>query len=222
ESGKEVVKDRIDYVNDEIYKNAEVSGDIEKNHDKVNGDMGMRMDKGISALASRLKRPIKIDQVTAEMCKNGVGRLGYARFLIKINTEDEFLDKIEINYLDKRRKVKSTKWNMGKDNVEKLKKSANKYVVLLENDNHIAKDPFIDKRLIVDKFIKKKIQPNCNETKDWTYDMIQYFKYQWKAIEVIEEEDSEEEDVFDSHNQAVNSLIIDEVVVNGHSCGISQ
>nr|GFA43019.1 ATPase, F1/V1/A1 complex, alpha/beta subunit, zinc knuckle CX2CX4HX4C [Tanacetum cinerariifolium] len=110
ESGKEVVKDRIDYVNDEIYKNAEVSGDIEKNHDKVNGDMGMRMDKGISALASRLKRPIKIDQVTAEMCKNGVGRLGYARFLIKINTEDEFLDKIEINYLDKRRKVKSTKW----------------------------------------------------------------------------------------------------------------
>ncbi|GJT51143.1 RNA-directed DNA polymerase, eukaryota, reverse transcriptase zinc-binding domain protein [Tanacetum coccineum] len=289
--------------------------------------------RGISALASRLGRPIKMDQVTSKMCKNGVGRLGYARVLIEINVEDEFLDKIEINYLDERRKVKSTKWvrveytwkpdrcthckvfghsmqrcdampkpkpvvnnnirtndsnisgsankegffevryrknfntskkswnntnqgnkkqqsgvnvefkpkvpsakqvidkqkgtenvggnngvkspfkawNVGKDNVEKLRKSANKYDVLSEDENHIAEDPFIDKRLIVDEFIKKKIQPNCNETKDWTYDMIQYFKYQWEAMKRMEEEDSEEEDVFDSHNQAVNSLIADKV-----------
>ncbi|GJT97230.1 RNA-directed DNA polymerase, eukaryota, reverse transcriptase zinc-binding domain protein [Tanacetum coccineum] len=62
-----------------------------------------------------------------------------------------------------------------------------------------------------DEFIKKKLQPNCIETKDWTYDMIQYFKYQWKAMERMEEEVSEEEDVFDSHNQAVNSLIANEV-----------
>ncbi|GKD01678.1 hypothetical protein Tco_1171952, partial [Tanacetum coccineum] len=65
-----------------------------------------------------------------------------------------------------------------------------------------------------DEFIKKKLQPNCIETKDWTYDMIQYFKYQWKAMERMEEEVSEEEDVFDSNNQAVNSLIANEVVVN--------
>nr|GEZ13303.1 ATPase, F1/V1/A1 complex, alpha/beta subunit, zinc knuckle CX2CX4HX4C [Tanacetum cinerariifolium] len=66
--------------------------------------------RGINALASRLWRPIKMDQVTSEICKAGVGRLGYARVLIEINAEDEFLDKIEINYVDEMRKVNSTKW----------------------------------------------------------------------------------------------------------------
>nr|GFA03365.1 hypothetical protein [Tanacetum cinerariifolium] len=163
--------------------------------------------RGISALASRLGRPIKMDQVTAEMCKAGVGRLGYARVLIEINAEDEFLDKIEINYVDEMRKVKSTKWgsngvkspskvwNVGKDNVEELRKSANKYDVLSEDEDHIEEDPFIHKRLIVDKFIKKKIQPTCQETKNWNYDMVNYFKYQWEVVERKEKEDSEEEDV---------------------------
>ncbi|GKD39054.1 RNA-directed DNA polymerase, eukaryota, reverse transcriptase zinc-binding domain protein [Tanacetum coccineum] len=66
--------------------------------------------KGISALASRLGRPIKMDKVTVDMCRAGTGRLGYARVLIEVNAEDEFLDKIEINYVDDMKKVKSTKW----------------------------------------------------------------------------------------------------------------
>ncbi|GKF54951.1 zinc knuckle CX2CX4HX4C containing protein, partial [Tanacetum coccineum] len=65
--------------------------------------------KGISALASRLGRPIKMDQVTADMCRAGTEGLGYARVLIEINAEDEFLDKIKINYVDDMKKFKSTK-----------------------------------------------------------------------------------------------------------------
>ncbi|GJV13263.1 ATPase, F1/V1/A1 complex, alpha/beta subunit [Tanacetum coccineum] len=67
--------------------------------------------KGISALASRLGRPIKIDQImSGDMCRVGSRRLGYARVLVEINAEDDFFDKIEINYVDDMKKVKSTKW----------------------------------------------------------------------------------------------------------------
>nr|GEW37747.1 hypothetical protein [Tanacetum cinerariifolium] len=77
---------------------------------------------GISALASRLGRLIKMDQITVDMCKT-------------------------------------------------------------EEENHNDKDPFIDKRLIADEFIKKKLQPTCEETKNWSYDMINYFKNKWEAME---------------------------------------
>nr|GEU49747.1 hypothetical protein [Tanacetum cinerariifolium] len=246
--------------------------------------------RGISALASRLGRPIKMDQVTGEMCKAGVGRLGYARVLIEINVEDEFVDKIEINYVDEMRKVKSTKWrcdvkpkpkpavnnsirtndgnlngnanqegfvevrnrknfntnkkmwnnaNQGnkkqqtgvnvefrpkappkKGNVDELRKSANKYAVLSKEEDHIEEDPFIDKRLKVDGFIKKKIQPTCEETKNWNYDMITYFKYQWEAMERKDKEDSEEEDVYEIDDQATKSFIADEVM--GIGCELKQ
>ncbi|GJX97085.1 RNA-directed DNA polymerase, eukaryota, reverse transcriptase zinc-binding domain protein [Tanacetum coccineum] len=306
--------------------------------------------KGISIIASRFGRLIKMDKMTADMCKEGSGRLGYARVLVEIDAEKSYIDNVKINYVDDLKNVKITKWvnveyswkpercshcfmfghtvqyckmkprvnevnvtkgaaskqydsadkegfvevrnkrnfrgqrdvgnkgiqgnnqayrkevgtkndnikfaykpkipdpkpvmkenvthvksnivnidmtpsnvekrKVSKENVNELKKSANKYVVLSDEENEDCNvDPFIDKRLIVDEFIKKKIQPNCIETKDWTYDMIQYFKYQWEAMERMEKEDSEEDDVFESHNQGVNSLIADEVLVNGCDSG---
>nr|GEX67630.1 hypothetical protein [Tanacetum cinerariifolium] len=66
--------------------------------------------KGISAISNRLGRPIKIDQMTVDMCKAGSGRLGYARVLVEINAEDNFLNKIKISYVDDMMKVKRTKW----------------------------------------------------------------------------------------------------------------
>ncbi|GJU75145.1 hypothetical protein Tco_1272215 [Tanacetum coccineum] len=197
--------------------------------------------RAISALASKLGRPIKMDQVTADMCRTGSGRLGYARVLIEINAEDEFFDKIEINYVaegfvevyilknsyrrvwnkehqgnkqqpirvkvaykpkeaadkskegtQERTKHQETRaevnkspkvWNVGKDNIEELRKSASKYAVLSDEENNIEVYPFLDKRLIVDEFIKKKLQPTCEETRDWNYDMINYFKIKWEAME---------------------------------------
>ncbi|GJR17132.1 RNA-directed DNA polymerase, eukaryota, reverse transcriptase zinc-binding domain protein [Tanacetum coccineum] len=256
--------------------------------------------RGISALASRLGRPIKMDQITTDICKTGTGRLGYARVLIKIRVEDEFIDKIEVNYVDEMKKVKSTKWvrveytwkpdrcshckvfghsvmrcdakpklapsnnirvgkprtanqegfvevrhkknhngikkvwnndsqgfkkqpsgvnmefrpkepmvkpvvnkqkkqdnevgnpgvrtppkawNVGKENVKELRKSANKYVVLSEEENHNDKDPFIDKRLI-------------------------------EAIERKDVKMSDEEDVYDIDDQATQSFTANEIVEN--------
>nr|GFD24119.1 RNA-directed DNA polymerase, eukaryota, reverse transcriptase zinc-binding domain protein [Tanacetum cinerariifolium] len=37
--------------------------------------------KGISTISSRLGMPVKMDNMTAEMCKEGSERLGYARVL---------------------------------------------------------------------------------------------------------------------------------------------
>ncbi|GJW86809.1 RNA-directed DNA polymerase, eukaryota, reverse transcriptase zinc-binding domain protein, partial [Tanacetum coccineum] len=40
--------------------------------------------KGISTLSSKLGRPIMMDKVTTDMCNRGIGWLGYARVLVKI------------------------------------------------------------------------------------------------------------------------------------------
>ncbi|GJR99937.1 RNA-directed DNA polymerase, eukaryota, reverse transcriptase zinc-binding domain protein [Tanacetum coccineum] len=225
-------------------------------------------ETGISALASRLGRPIKMDKVTADMCRAGTGRLGYARVLIEVNAEDEFLDKIEINYVDDMKKVKSTKWvkveytwkpvrcthckvfghsvhacdviqktkptvhnntrpnksdtnvgdsqegfvevknrknnyrkvwnkdpqgnkqqpvgvkDVGHDNVAELRKSANKYAVLSDDEVINEVDPFNDKRLI------------------------------WEAMERQDKENSDEEDVFENIDQATQSFIANEIEGN--------
>ena len=54
--------------------------------------------KGISAVASGIGKPLIMDQTTAKMCNEGIGRLGYARVLVEISAEKEFKDKIEICY----------------------------------------------------------------------------------------------------------------------------
>ncbi|GJZ34168.1 RNA-directed DNA polymerase, eukaryota, reverse transcriptase zinc-binding domain protein [Tanacetum coccineum] len=239
--------------------------------------------RGISALASRLGRPIMMDQVTAEMCRARTGRLGYARVLIEINAEEECHDKIEINYVNEIKKcevvpkpktvmnnkrisenhfgidqegfveVRNRKnnynnkegWNnvnqgnkkqnpevnmefrpkeppMKPENITELRISANKYVVLSEDMSPNDEDPLIDKRLIVDEFIKKKLQPTCKETKNWNYDMITYFKYQWESMKRNEKEDSDEEEVYEvyeNNDQAAQSFIADEILDNGYGKG---
>ncbi|GKC11796.1 RNA-directed DNA polymerase, eukaryota, reverse transcriptase zinc-binding domain protein, partial [Tanacetum coccineum] len=66
--------------------------------------------KGISAISSRLGRPIMMDQMTSNMCKEGSERLGYARVLVEVDAGKEYLEKNEINYVDAMKKVKLTKW----------------------------------------------------------------------------------------------------------------
>ncbi|GJT33308.1 RNA-directed DNA polymerase, eukaryota, reverse transcriptase zinc-binding domain protein [Tanacetum coccineum] len=228
--------------------------------------------KGISALASRLGRPIKIDQImSGDMCRVGSRRLGYARVLVEINAEDDFFDKIEINYVDDMKKVKSTKWvkveytwkpsrcsqckvfghslqscekrpkpivdtnikandsnknegankegfmetvkpmtnnqkrneqvegsvdlntspkiwKVGQDTLKEFRKCANKYAYLCDDENNEV-DPFINKRLIVDEFFKKKSSLLGNDS-------------------------SYEEDVFENDNPAAKSFVADEILRN--------
>nr|GEX15550.1 RNA-directed DNA polymerase, eukaryota, reverse transcriptase zinc-binding domain protein [Tanacetum cinerariifolium] len=54
--------------------------------------------KGISAITSRLGKPLIMDQVTTNMCNMGNGRAGFARVLIKVEACKGLLDQIEIMY----------------------------------------------------------------------------------------------------------------------------
>ncbi|GJY55493.1 hypothetical protein Tco_0454608 [Tanacetum coccineum] len=85
-------------------------------------------------------------------------------------------------------------WKVSKENVVEIRKNANKYIVLSEEENEDnAVDPFLDKRLLVDEFIKKTTT-HLNE----------------KVM-------SDDEDVYENMNQAVNNIITDEVL--GKDCG---
>ncbi|GJX57974.1 hypothetical protein Tco_0289364 [Tanacetum coccineum] len=106
-------------------------------------------------------------------------------------------------------------WKISKENANELKRSANKYAVLSEKDNGSnMEDEFADKRLIVDEFIKKKLQLTTTETKDWNYDMLNYFKYQWMAMErkdELNEKDSDEDDVYENQNGTINDITTNEL-----------
>ncbi|GJY08792.1 hypothetical protein Tco_0375846 [Tanacetum coccineum] len=43
-------------------------------------------------------------------CKEGSGRLGYVRVLVEVDARKNFLDKVEINYVDDQKNVKMSKW----------------------------------------------------------------------------------------------------------------
>ncbi|GKB28742.1 hypothetical protein Tco_0868143 [Tanacetum coccineum] len=108
-------------------------------------------------------------------------------------------------------------WKISKENVNELKGSVNKYVVLSDDENGCSVNEkgveFADKRLIVDEFIKRKL--TATETKDWSYDMLNYFKYQWEAMERKEamgEVDSDEEDVYVNQNGAIHDITANEVL----------
>ncbi|GKD28837.1 hypothetical protein Tco_1239615 [Tanacetum coccineum] len=319
--------------------------------------------KGISAISSRLGKPLIMDQMTSDMCKVGSGRLGYARVLVEVDAGKGYLDKIEINYADAMKKVKMTKWvkveyswkpdrcehckvfghtfkycksnqmnvrnesnkkakinanskdnegfmevrnrknkhgtklgmnngtqgnkqgykrnvmniqqryvvkqklpesnskegdkgnsinvhdkgksgetsndskrgsdlktrknkenaenkstsslekiwNIGHKKIKEMRTSANKYVVLSEDMNTLEfdGDVFQDDRIIVDRYILRKMQPPPEEFQKWTYDMQQYFKYRWNYINGMEDS-SDEEDIIEENNVA-NDLVADEI-----------
>ncbi|GKC55286.1 hypothetical protein Tco_1078031, partial [Tanacetum coccineum] len=114
---------------------------------------------------------------------------------------------------------------ISKENAKELKSSANKYAVLSDEENGSnIEDEFTGKRPIVDEFIKKKLQPTATETNDWNYDMLNYFKYQWAAMERkdgMDIDDSEEEDVYVNQNGAIHDITANEVLAS-HIRGMSN
>ncbi|GJR98401.1 RNA-directed DNA polymerase, eukaryota, reverse transcriptase zinc-binding domain protein [Tanacetum coccineum] len=60
---------------------------------------------GISALASRLGKPLVMDDMTASICHNGNGRSIFARVLVEIEVVKGFKDLIERQYKDKNNNV---------------------------------------------------------------------------------------------------------------------
>ncbi|GJT29694.1 reverse transcriptase [Tanacetum coccineum] len=60
---------------------------------------------GISALASRIGKPLVMDSMTAIMCKQGIGKVRYARVLVEVNAKKELPELVEIIY-------KNVEWNV--------------------------------------------------------------------------------------------------------------
>ncbi|PWA81906.1 RNA-directed DNA polymerase, eukaryota, Reverse transcriptase zinc-binding domain protein [Artemisia annua] len=99
--------------------------------------------------------------------------------------------------------------------VEETNKSKNQFEVLnsvMEDDNvelRMLKD-----RMVVDVFWNKKIQPNCNESSNWTQDMIRYFKDQWEIDRLKEKEEASknQEYVFEGMNGMAQTVADDNVI----------
>ncbi|GKA55538.1 RNA-directed DNA polymerase, eukaryota, reverse transcriptase zinc-binding domain protein [Tanacetum coccineum] len=54
--------------------------------------------KGLSALASRIGKPFTMDVMSTRMCKQGIGRLGYARVLVEADAKKGLEDHIDVLY----------------------------------------------------------------------------------------------------------------------------
>ncbi|GKB70991.1 hypothetical protein Tco_0932403 [Tanacetum coccineum] len=102
----------------------------------------------------------------------------------------------------------------GNKKCRRIEKSANRYAVLEDKEEGMERnDGTKDKRIEVDKFISEQRQPTSNETKDWTYDMKEYFKYRWEDIQrkkyVIESES--DTDIECEMNEADKNLVANEI-----------
>ena len=53
---------------------------------------------GISALASRVGKPLVMDTITADMCTLGVGRVGFSRVMVEISAKKCLPDVTEMIY----------------------------------------------------------------------------------------------------------------------------
>nr|GEW11949.1 hypothetical protein [Tanacetum cinerariifolium] len=65
--------------------------------------------KGISKLASSIGKPLIMDEMTANMCQFGRGRISFARVLIEVDAKKPFKDRIDVQYRDKNRNIIRTK-----------------------------------------------------------------------------------------------------------------
>ncbi|GJT20249.1 zinc knuckle CX2CX4HX4C containing protein [Tanacetum coccineum] len=61
--------------------------------------------KGISALASRVGKPIMMDTTTDSMCKMGVGRIGFARVLVEVSAKKVLPYDIEVVYKNEAKEI---------------------------------------------------------------------------------------------------------------------
>nr|GEX63206.1 ATPase, F1/V1/A1 complex, alpha/beta subunit, zinc knuckle CX2CX4HX4C [Tanacetum cinerariifolium] len=67
------------------------------------------LKEGISALASSLGKPLRMDNVTAQICKDGKGRTDFARVLVEFHASKGFKDVICVQYKSKDNMIKGVK-----------------------------------------------------------------------------------------------------------------
>ncbi|PWA91347.1 DUF4283 domain-containing protein [Artemisia annua] len=240
--------------------------------------------KGLSAIASRLGKPVMMDSMTTKMCSQGVGRLGYARVLVEVDAKKGIPDHVDIMYCDKMGKqtaVKKVKveydwkphvcvlckvfghnhekcklnvkekeniqtekvngnvvtnkdkngdknsddtstrqdisarqnnqsfastsqntpkkgWKVQENVISELRKSANKYSVLQENDEESGNGNDESWKSVIKNYVLLKQKPSSSVTSKWNKQMHQFYQEKWNAMYGMVTDDIEldENDVF--------------------------
>nr|GEY26736.1 RNA-directed DNA polymerase, eukaryota, reverse transcriptase zinc-binding domain protein [Tanacetum cinerariifolium] len=201
--------------------------------------------EGLSAIASSIGKPIVMDSMTASMCSNGMGRFEYARVLVEIDAKKEVKEEIELQYRGKDGSVRGYKKKRERteeelveieqqNNLKKVsnkvptartskndkgKANTNQFSVLEEEENDEVQELNILKdRMLVDKYLNKKVYPSKEEMSLWTANMRMYFEKQWEIDRQKEIKDAKigmeeiKEDVIDNTPLVDKILTANEVV----------
>ncbi|GJW76252.1 RNA-directed DNA polymerase, eukaryota, reverse transcriptase zinc-binding domain protein [Tanacetum coccineum] len=90
------------------------------------------------------------------------------------------------------------------------------------DDENIQAINMMKDKMIVDKYLNMRMQPSFNVTKDWSHEMVNYFKRSWEANREKEKDISLDEiegiveDLLDDDSEAIRNLVTDEVNGVGH------
>ncbi|GJW01886.1 kinase RLK-Pelle-LRR-I-1 family protein [Tanacetum coccineum] len=93
-------------------------------------------------------------------------------------------------------------WSINKENMESLKRSANKFAVFEEMEDTEIQER--NGKEVVNKFVLNQRQPTFEDTKNWTNEMLLYFKEQWEAK--WSDENDETEDVYEVVSEIAKSM----------------
>nr|GEW25189.1 RNA-directed DNA polymerase, eukaryota, reverse transcriptase zinc-binding domain protein [Tanacetum cinerariifolium] len=126
--------------------------------------------KGISTITIRLGNPLIMDQVTTQMCNLGNEIAGFARVLIEVEACKGLPDQIEIVYkiidnMETRRKYM-------KSVVDSIRKSANKFSVLIDDPREEGTDEYVnvvhiekdEEKAVEEFFLSGKLLGELNAT----------------------------------------------------------
>nr|GEY85575.1 zinc knuckle CX2CX4HX4C [Tanacetum cinerariifolium] len=110
--------------------------------------------KGISDISDRLGRPMMMDQMTSDMCKEGSGRLGYARVgeSEKRNSKNiDHLDNSEEGFMEVKNKknrngINDSMLNGGNGNKQGKSQVQNQVKYAFKPKNPVPKPPFVEPR----------------------------------------------------------------------------
>ncbi|GJY45431.1 RNA-directed DNA polymerase, eukaryota, reverse transcriptase zinc-binding domain protein [Tanacetum coccineum] len=101
-------------------------------------------------------------------------------------------------------------WRINTEDVNELKKSANKYAILVTEEEG-QENICCDDRIKVDWYVLRKQRPKEEETVNWTYDMKKYLECRWEALNRKDDESDEENEVLEVNDPAIENLIAEEI-----------
>ncbi|GJU17368.1 RNA-directed DNA polymerase, eukaryota, reverse transcriptase zinc-binding domain protein [Tanacetum coccineum] len=113
---------------------------------------------------------------------------------------------------------KEKEWGVPKDVIDAIRKSANKYSVLEDQDEEeILEGINLEEKGVVDRYVQEKIQLNLLITNGWSHTMVNYIKNQWDKING--RDGTEVVEVMDNDIGIAKSVIANNLrSIDGSSC----